>query len=123
VPFLDMPTPDQPLAPHLLPHGLKTLVLVEALPRRAFVVHLTLDEGEFTVRIAPPQPGPQIARVSVEHGVPGRADVTVRSSIGVAAWVRQGVLTFDDARAERLLEIVDGAPRAVQIVRAVFGWT
>ncbi len=122
IPYLDMPTDEQPLQPHLLPHGLKTLVLVEALPRRAFVVHLVLDEGAFTMRVAPARPGPQISRVTVEEGAPDRADVTVRGSAGIAAWLRQGVLTFDDACARGALAIVDGSPRAVETVRAMFGW-
>ncbi len=121
LPYLDMPTEEQPLSPHLLPHGLKTLVVAEALPRRAFVVHLALDEGDFTMRVAPPQPGPPITRVTVEPGLSGRADVTIRGSAGVVLWVRQGALSFDDPRAQELLG-VDGDVRAVDAVRALFGF-
>jgi DNA-binding HxlR family transcriptional regulator len=122
LPYLDMPTEEQPLAPHLLPHGLKTLVIAEALPRRAFVVHLALDEGDFVMRVAPPQAGRQIARVSVEPGVPERAEVTIRGSAGVAVWVRQGVLSFDDACAQQLLDI-EGDARIVGATRSMFGFS
>ena len=54
LPYLDVPTEEQPLHPHLLPHGLKTLVIAEALPRRALVLHLAFDEGDFTMHVAPP---------------------------------------------------------------------
>jgi hypothetical protein len=85
------------------------------------VVHLALDEGDFVMRVAPPQPGRQIARVSIEPGVPERAEVTIRGSAGVAVWVRQGVLSFDDACAQELLG-VDGDPRAVDAALALFGF-
>jgi hypothetical protein len=119
--YLDMPTEDQPLPLHLIPNGIKTMALVEALPRRAFVVQLALGEGDYTMRIAPPGTGPQISRVTIETGVPDRADAVVRGSVGIAAWVRQGVLPFDDAQAQGLLTI-EGAPRATAIVRELFGW-
>jgi DNA-binding HxlR family transcriptional regulator len=121
LPYLDMPTEEQPLAPHLLPHGLKTLVVAEALPRRTFVAHLAFDEGDFAMRVAPPQAGPQIARVTVEWGVPDRADVTIRGSAAVAVWLRQRVLSCDEAGAQGLLEI-EGDARAVDAARAMLGF-
>jgi DNA-binding HxlR family transcriptional regulator len=121
LPYLDMPTEAQPLPTHLIPTGIKTMVLVEALPRRAFVIHLALDEGDFTMRIAPPAPGPLIARVNVAVGSPDRADAVVRGAVGIAAWVRQGVLSFDDAQAQGVLA-VEGEPRATAVVRELFGW-
>jgi len=122
LPYLDMPTDDQPLAPHLLPHGLKTLVVAEALPRRAFVAHLALDEGDFVMRVAPPRPGPPIARVSVERGVPERPDVTVRGSAAVALWLRRRLLSLEDARSQRLLDLA-GDERAVDAARAMLGFS
>jgi hypothetical protein len=116
-----MPTDDQPLQPHLLAHGLKTMVVAEGLPRRAFVAHLALDEGDFTMRVAPPQPGPQIMRLSVEPGATSRTDVTIRTSAGVAMWVRQGVLSYDEAHEQGLLDI-EGSGRAVETARAMFGF-
>jgi DNA-binding HxlR family transcriptional regulator len=121
LPYLDMPTKERPLAPHLLPHGLKTLVVAEALPRRAFVVHLALDEGDFAMRVSPAQPGPQIARVTVEPGVPERADVMIRGSAGVAVWLRQRVLSLADACSQGLLDI-EGDTRAVETARVMLGF-
>jgi DNA-binding HxlR family transcriptional regulator len=121
IPYLDTPTDAQPLAPHLLPHGLKTLVVAEALPRRTFVAHLALAEGDFVMRVASPQSGPQIARVTVEEGVPERADVTIRGSAGVAVWLRQRMLSLDDACTRGLLDI-EGDARAVEAARAMLGF-
>ncbi len=122
LPYLDTPTETQPLFPHLLPHGLKTLVVAEALPRRAFVVHLALDEGDFAMRVAPPQPGPQIARVTVDPGVPERVDVTIRGSAAVAMWLRQRVLSREEASSQGLLDI-EGDERAVETALAMLGFS
>ena len=104
LPYLDMPTEEQPLPPHLLASGVKSLVLIEALPRRAFTVHLLLDEGEVTLRISPPEPGPLVGRVSACHGAPERSDVTIRGSAAVALWIRQGHLSYADACEQGLLD-------------------
>jgi DNA-binding HxlR family transcriptional regulator len=121
IPYLDTPSEEQPLHPHLLAHGIKTLTQIEALPRRAFTVQLLLDEGDYTVRIAAPRPGPLVARVRVDRGRADDANVAVRGSLAVALWVRQGVMAFDDAIAQRLL-MVEGAARDVETTRDLFGW-
>jgi DNA-binding HxlR family transcriptional regulator len=122
LPYLDMPSEEQPLAPHLLPHGLKTLVAAEALPRRAFVAHLVFDEGDFVMRVAAPRPGPPIARVTVERGVPERADVTIRGSAAIVLWVRRRLLSFEEARSQGLLDL-EGDERAVDAARAMLGFS
>jgi DNA-binding HxlR family transcriptional regulator len=113
--YLDMPTADEPAPPHLLPLGVKSLVAIDALPRRPFVVHLALDEGDYTVRIGP-NGGRAIERVSVEPGAPARADTVVQSSLATLLWVRQGELTSDDAHTQGLLEIEGNE----SIARAIF---
>jgi DNA-binding HxlR family transcriptional regulator len=121
LPYLDMPTDEEPLQPHLLPEGIRALVLLETLPKRAFVAHLVLDEGEFTVRIAPPGPGPLVARVAIETGAPALSDVAVHGSAGAALLVRRGEWSYDDAVATGALRI-DGEERAVDTARALFGF-
>jgi DNA-binding HxlR family transcriptional regulator len=119
--YLDMPTEEQPMPPHLLVNGVKMLVVTEALPRRAFVVHLAFAEGDFTVRVAPPQPGPPLGRVTAQERAPERADATITGSAGVAVWVRQGVLSLADARKQKLLTIA-GSPKDVDTAIALFGF-
>ena len=113
--YLDAPTVDEPAPPHLLPLGIKSLVDLDALPRGAFVAHLALDEGDFTVRIADSR-GRAIERVSIEAGAPNRADAVVQASIATILWIRQGVLTYDEACTRELLGIDGNAPAA----RALF---
>jgi hypothetical protein len=120
--YLDVPSDDQPLLPHRLTDGLRSLVLVEALPRRRLVAHLALDEGDYTVRVEPPRPGPVLERVTVMAGAPPRADVVVRSSAPVLLWLRRHDITYDDAAAGDLINL-DGTARAVDAVRAAFGFS
>jgi hypothetical protein len=121
IPFLDLPTEEQPLHPHLLGHGIKTMLQIEALPRRAFMLHLVLDEGNFTVQITAPRPGPLISRVTVRGELTADAHVVVHGSMAAALWVRQGVLSYDDAVEQRLLRL-EGNERDVTATRELFGW-
>ena len=51
-----------------------------------------------------------------------RPHVIVHGSVAAALWIRQGVLTFDDAVAQALLTI-EGNARDVDTTRTLFGWT
>ena len=119
--YLDALTPEQPLAPHMMPSGMRTMIVAEALPDRAFVVHIALDDGggDYTVRVAPPRPGPAVLRVSSERGVPDAANAVIRGPLAILMWVRQGVLSYDDAQAHGLR--VEGATRDIRVARALFG--
>ena len=112
------PTPQPPM--HLLALGLKLFVVLEALPGRAFVVHLALDEGDFTLRISAPAHGPAIGRVAIDAGTPAQFDARVRASLSTILWLRQGVMTLAEARAGGLLE-VNGPARGVAAACALFG--
>jgi DNA-binding HxlR family transcriptional regulator len=120
--YLDAPSDDQPLAPHLLTEGLRSLVLLEALPRRRLVAHLALDEGDYTLLVERPRPGPSLERVTVTSGAPPRPDVVVRSSAPVLLWLRRHDITYDDATAGDLINL-DGTASAVDALRAAFGFS
>jgi DNA-binding HxlR family transcriptional regulator len=122
IPALGMPTSEEPAPEHLVPLGAKTLVVAEALPKRALTVGLAFDERALTMQIAQPQAGHPIRRVTVSDGLPASADVTVRGSIVVALWLRQGALTLEDAQSQGLFELT-GSTRAVAEARAMFGFS
>jgi DNA-binding HxlR family transcriptional regulator len=121
LPYLDAPTASEPMFEHMLPLGIRALVVAEALPRRAFVMRLELDEGVITLNIAPPRPGPAIGRLDAWPGEPQHANAALRGSIAVALWVRRGDLTFDDAEQQGLLSLA-GSDRHVATARALFGF-
>ncbi|HEY7136092.1 MAG TPA: helix-turn-helix domain-containing protein [Acidimicrobiia bacterium] len=120
LPYLDMPTEEQPLTAHALDSGLRALVLIEALPSHALTVHLVLDEGQWTLRVHAPQPGPLADRVVVSTGPPDEADVVVRSSAPILLWLRRHDLSYDDALAADLVH-VDGDPASVDAFLRMFG--
>jgi DNA-binding HxlR family transcriptional regulator len=100
---------------HLLPLGLKGLLRLEALPDRALVVALTLDEGSWTLRVAAPDPTLRpLARVRVEAGAAPDAGVTVRGSALALLARRRG-------EADAPLDVrVDGPAADVAAVTALF---
>jgi DNA-binding HxlR family transcriptional regulator len=120
LPYLDMPTPEQPLTAHALDTGLRSLVLLEALPDRPLTVHLALDEGEWTMRVLAPQPGPLLDRVVLTPGRPDDADVVVHGSAPVLLWLRRHDLSYGDALAGDLVR-VEGSPAAVDACLRLFG--
>jgi DNA-binding HxlR family transcriptional regulator len=123
LPYLDMPTEEQPLTAHALDSGLRALVMIEALPSRPLTVHLVLDEGQWTLRVHGPQPGPLIDRVVVSPGAPDEADeadVVVRSSAPILLWLRRRDLAYDDALAADLVH-VDGDAESVEAFLRMYG--
>jgi DNA-binding HxlR family transcriptional regulator len=93
---------------HLLPLGLRGMLRVEALPDRPLVVALLLDEGDWTLRIAPPPAtGHPLTRVRVTTEAAPDADVTVQGSAMALLAQRRGVtppglppVTVEGARAD-----------------------
>jgi DNA-binding HxlR family transcriptional regulator len=99
---------------HLMPEAVRGLVLVEHLPATSLVADLDLDEGRYTLAVAPPG-GPLVARVQVSDSAPDRADATLRGSWFALLAHRRG----EPGAAARLS--VDGRPRARAALRTMFG--
>src|SRR5690349_21714059 len=98
----------------------RSLVMIEALPAGPLTVHLVLDEGQWTLRVHGPQPGPLVDRVVVSSGPPDEADVVVRSSAPILLWLRRHDLSYDDALAADLVH-VDGDPESVEAFLRMYG--
>lgn len=118
LPYLDVPSEEQPLQPHHVPLALRTLVRAEEMPDAGVAVRFDLDEGSYHVAIAPAgAPGerrPAHERIDVvdlpaDGGDDAHADVTVRSSLPVLLWVRRGDMTLSDAEDQGLVELDDVA--------------
>lgn len=98
LPYLDTPTDAEPILHHMMPEGVRSMVLIEALPPRGVTAHLVFEAevGEFAVEVAATGT-PLIERVRVTRGAPARPDVVVRGSILEMLWVRRGDMTLADA--------------------------
>jgi hypothetical protein len=79
-----------------------------------------LDEGQWTLRVHGPKPGPLIDRVVVSQGAPDEADVVVRSSAPILLWLRRHDLSYDDALAADLVH-VDGDTESVEAFLRMYG--
>jgi len=112
--YLDLPTEDQPLLPHLLPEGIRAMALIEALPSRPFVAHLALDVGDYTITVSTTG-APLVERIRVREGRPAGADVTLRGSLVEMLWVRRG-----DASLDATNITIEGSPRHVAALRDLF---
>jgi DNA-binding HxlR family transcriptional regulator len=105
---------------HSLPLGLKTLMLVDALPDRAFRVACALDEGSWTARVAAPMAGVRpLARITVVEGLDDDAAVTLRGSVMTLLAASRGELTAS-APAGFGLQL-DGDAVDVDLAARLFG--
>ena len=128
LPYLDMPTEDQPLIEGIIPEAIATLVMTEELPSSRLVIDLDLDEGRHVLTVATPGlPGrrrPTLERVvaeEVDADAAIDADAKISGSLGVLLWIRRGDLNGDDAVDQGLLR-VEGAEGDVNAVRRMFGF-
>jgi DNA-binding HxlR family transcriptional regulator len=117
LPYLDQPSPEQSMPKHLLPEGIKAVVMLEALPARPIVVALRMDVGELTVRVAAPG-GPLYDRLTVTPGVPDQFDVEVRGSVLEVLWVRRGEVELAGTNLA-----FTGSPAKIAMVKRMFGLT
>jgi hypothetical protein len=119
LPYLDVPSEDQPILHHMMPEGVRSMILIEALPSRRVTAHLVFEAevGEFTVDVAATG-APLIERVRVTRGAPERADVVVRGSILELLGVRRGDMTLADTGLT-----LEGPERKVDAIARLFGLT
>ncbi len=114
LPYLDAPTDEQPLRPHLIPAGLRAIVRTEELPPSALTIGFALSEGSWTLRIA--QAGPRggrlahVERLAVAEGLADDLDVTVRSSLPVLLMLRRGELAWHEAVDAGLADLTGSWP-------------
>lgn len=125
LPYLDVPTDEQPLQPHHVVLGLRALVRIEELPDTGLTVRFDIDEGSYLMTVVPARdPGRRVAaqeRIDVselpdaitrdDENNGSEADVIVRSSLPVLLWIRRGDLTVADAEDQALVEISGGPPQ------------
>lgn len=124
LPYLDAPTDDQPLLPHLARSGLKAMVHPGELPAHGLTVAFALDEQLATLVIeAERPPGSRLLphdRLTVVDGLPGtEPDVTVVGSLAVLLWLRRGDLDGPEALDQGLISI-DGTPEHRQLLARLF---
>jgi DNA-binding HxlR family transcriptional regulator len=104
---------------HSLPFCLKTLMLVDALPDRAFRVACALDEGSWTARVAAPMAGVRpLARITVVEGLDDAA-VTLRGSVMTLLAASRGELTASALAGVGLQ--LDGDAADVDLAARLFG--
>ncbi len=109
LPYLDAPTEEQPLQPRLIPGGIAALVRTEELPPGALTIGFVLDEGHWTLRIAPAGPAgsklSDVERLDVVEGLDDDLDLNVRTSLPVLLWLRRGKLAWREAEDQGLVEL------------------
>ena len=110
MPFLDDPTDEEPLLPHLLPLGLKALLVPEAVPPGGGELVVAGDEGTFRVTATPDRDpaGRRVAfhrRVEVRFGT-GEAP-HVRTSLSTLAMIAHAFMTPSQAEHAGLLVVDD----------------
>ncbi|MEL7209834.1 MAG: helix-turn-helix domain-containing protein, partial [Actinomycetota bacterium] len=125
LPYLDAPTDEEPLLPHLRDESLRVAVRAEALPASGCTIAFHLDEGDYRLDVAPldddaGRPRPPSARIGLTKDPDPAAapvDAEVRSSLPVVLWVRRGDLGWDDAVASGDLAVTGDTA----LVRRVVG--
>lgn len=119
LPYLDAPSAEQPILHHMMPEGVRSMILIEALPSRPVTAHLVFEPevGEFSVDVAA-EGAPLVERVRVTRGAPARADVVVRGSILELLGVRRGDVDLADTGLT-----LEGPPRKVDAIAELFGLT
>ncbi len=129
LPYLDLPTDEQPLIGELVPEALVTLALPEELPESELSIRFDLEEGHYLMRLGPSGPPGRRAsetdRMVVEeittNTSPDTADVGVSGSLGVLLLVRRGDLRGEEA-LEQALVAFNGAADDVAAVRRLYGF-
>lgn len=124
LPYLDIPTEDEPMNPGHVPLALRALVRTEELPDTSLTISLELDEEAWTLRVAPAGPhGRRLAasdRLDVAAGLAEDANVTIRSSLAVLLWLRRGDLAWAGAIAQGLIDL--GGSRAnLEVTQRILG--
>ncbi len=128
LPYLDLPTEDEPLIEGLVSEAITTLVLAEELPSSRLTIDLTLDEGRHLLTVAVPGPPgkrrPTVDRLDAEEIAPDAtvdADVQITGSLVVLLWIRRGDLSGHDAIDQGLLSLA-GEEAGIDSVRRMFGF-
>jgi DNA-binding HxlR family transcriptional regulator len=127
LPHLPLP-PDVTLEPRLLVLGLQTLLRLEELPDGALVVGLEVgpafDLGGYTLRIQPRGPAgrrvPAHARITCVEGVADDVEVVLHAPLPLLLLARRGDVDAEALLADGRIR-VEGPPRAVDVVRNLFG--
>lgn len=126
LPFLDIPTEDEPMLDERVPLGLRSMMFDQELPDDGLRMRFDLDLGHHLVAVAPPgergarlSAGDRVTVTPADDGLPPEADVTIRGTLGAMLWVRQGMMTFAEIEAQGLLTI-DGPPQAIAAVRYLY---
>ncbi len=127
LPYLDMPTDDQPMIDEMLPEAIATMVLIEELPDSGIEIDLDLDEG-FVRLIVVPQAGPgrrtpALARVQVSPDRPAtNAPTRITGSVAALLWVRRGELSGAEALDSGALA-VEGGRGDIAVLKRLFGFS
>ena len=125
LPYLDLPTDEQPLLPHLQDEALRPMVRFEAMPREGATIRFELAEGRYLMTIDPlvddeGVPAPFDRRLDVStltaDDLAGDADAVVEGTLPTLLWIRQGHVGWTEAVAGGDLT-VDGDD---DLVRALF---
>ncbi|MEM7142225.1 MAG: helix-turn-helix domain-containing protein [Actinomycetota bacterium] len=127
IPFLGMPTDEEPMLDERVPLALRALMLDQEMPDDALAMRFEIAEGRYLVDIAPP--GPRGARLHprervtvtmLDDAAMPDADAIIGGSMVGILWSRQGMLPIDEIEAQGLLSI-DGRAEAVDAVRFLYG--
>ncbi len=114
LPYLDVPTEDEPLNPGHIPLALRALVRTEELTGEELTITFVMDEGSFVLSVSsesppgkrvPPRDRMEVTSAQDDGEDEARSDVLVRSSLAALLWIRRGDIDLDDAEAKGLLEI------------------
>lgn len=126
LPYLDMPTDDEPMVAERVPLGLVALMHPAELPAHGLRIRCDLAEGDHTITLEPAgTPGARLTldeRASVRPTEPhteGSVDVTIRGSMAGLLRVRQGALEGSEAEGQGLVSF-EGPPDAVGVVKRIY---
>ena len=124
LPYLDMPTDDEPMVAERVPLGLVAMIHPAELPDGGMRLRCDLDEGDLTITLVPDgPPGARLTfheRITVDPTDPAVAvDVTLKGSMATLLWIRRGVITGEDAIAQDLLTL-EGRADARRAVRRMY---
>ena len=110
LPYLDLPTDEQPLLPHLQDEALRPMVRFEAMPPEGASIRFELAEGRYLMTIDPlvddeggPVPFDRRLGVSTlpsdDLAPRAEADAVVEAALPTLLWIRQGRLGWAEAVA------------------------
>lgn len=124
LPYLDVPTDDQPMVAERVPLGLVALLHPAELPDEPFRARFDLDEGDHVLCISAQRPpGTRLdptERVTVRPSEPDeQVDVSVRGSLAHILWIRQGVITLEALLTDGALQL-EGRAAARTTLRRLY---